>query len=439
MELQSWHISAISMKEDEEATFREVKKLLLAKGLVSVIDESQKTFQKFTHPLGLNIPSPIIGIPSSDLLSKPDNSALCYVRLLETSEDPQSRSFGLDLIIVSMDRSVGAQLLAECQSALGGQEAVRGTSLEAQIAKSLEEQVKEGTHTKLLSDPEFTLSLESLYDPTIRQQFRSFVDTFGDSAISGTLIEEILPRVGDLKKSEIRRLINNENWFSKQFSIGCYRCGAFTLAFSTRKEAQESLKPSISRKCFRCAEDTLDVIETFALREALLKGLTEGLWLEHLVHQIIQPVSVFSSGGIIFENFEIDVVSVSWENIILFECKDTSFGERDFWMSVPKAQALDANVLWIVTTQPLHDNVKNALDRQKGQVRFKIFITEKLADQQSIASDISQKLEQVQNSFLANLLTPEARLYPYYSSLHPYYSSLRRRLLRRPPTRKASF
>ena len=374
MKLQSWHVPTT-----EKVSFGEVKKCLLSKAFVSATDEAAKTFRKYTEPLKVTIAFPFITLPSSDLLARPDTNSLCYVELVEEVEETRC----VNLIIASEDELVGSQLLADCESAFGGEKAIKGTLQEAQIAESLKKRLKEGTHGKLLNNPEFTPSFEILCDPAIRQQIRPFVGTFGDSAVSGAFIEEVLPRRSELKKSEIRRLINNENWFSKQFSIGCNKCGASTLAFSTREEAQESLSHSTSHRCFMCEENALGIVEVFALKEALLKGL-QGLWLEHLVYQTMQPISLLSMGGKEIEGFEVDVVSLTCEKVILFECKDTSFGERDFWMSVPKAQTLNADILWIVTTQPLHDNVKKAIDRQKAQARFAILITEKLGDQQGI-------------------------------------------------------
>lgn len=419
MKIQTWHIPTV-----ERVSFEEIKKRLLGKGFVSVVDEAGKTFRKYTEPLKVTIHFPFVAIPSSDLLSRPDSNSLCYIEFVEDAEERQ----WLNLIMISEDELAGSQLLADCESAFGEQKVIKGTFQEAQIAERFKKELKQGPHGTFLSDPEFTSSLEILYAPAIREQFHSFVDTFGNSAISGTLIEEILPRARGFKKSEVRRLINDENLFSQRFSIGCNKCGASYLTFPTREEAQESLKHSISRKCFRCDADALNAIETFALREVLLKGLTQGLWLEHLAHQVVHPASVFSVAGIMLENFEIDVISVTSENVILFECKDTSFGERDFWMSVPKAQTAGADILWIVTTEPLHENVKRTIEGQRRQVGFEIFITENLADQQSITGNISQKLEQVQNAFLRNLFTRQAELYRFRPSL-------RRRLLRRPPTR----
>lgn len=418
MKLQSRHIAI-----GEKVSLGDLKKCLLSKGFVSATDEAAKTFRKYTEPLNVNIAFPFVTPPSSDLLARPDINSLCYIELVGESEEARYTN----LIIASEDELAGSQLLADCESAFGAQKAIKGTFQEAQLAESLKKRLKQGTHGVLLSDPEFTPSFEILYDPVVRQQIYPFVETFGNSAVSGAFIEEAIPRRSGLRKSDIRRLINNEVWFSKQFSIGCNRCGASTLAFSTREEAQESLSHSTSHRCFMCEENTLGIVEVFALKEALSKGL-QGLWLEHLVHQIMQPASLLSMAGKQIEGFEVDVVSLTCEQVILFECKDTSFGERDFWMSVPKAQALNADILWIVTTQPLHDNVRNAIDRQKSQARFNIFVTEKLADQQSIASDISQKLEQVQNSLFSNLLTSESRFYPYVPSL-------RRRLLARSPRR----
>lgn len=416
MKVQTWHIPI-----PEKVPFEEIKKQLLGKGSISVVDEAGKTFRKYTEPLKITMPFPFVTIPSSDLLSSQDGNALCYIELVEESPETQR----LNLIVISKDELTESQLLTDCQSVLGKQEATRGTTREAKIVKSLEGRLKEGPHRKLLNSPEFTAPLETLYDSVVRNQLRSFLDIFSDSIVSKALIEDILPKKSALKKAEIHRLLNNGSWFSKQFSIGCSKCGASTLVFSTKEEAQESLSHSTSHKCFMCEENTLEAVEVFGLKEAILKGLAQGLWLEYLVHQVVEPLSIFSTAGVELENFEIDVISVTCESVILFECKDTSFGERDFWMSVPKAQAVDANILWIVTTEPLHENVKRTIDGQKKQVGFTIYVTESFADQQSITGDISHKLEQVQNYFLRNLFARE----------HEFYRlpTWRRTSLRRPP------
>jgi hypothetical protein len=63
------------------------------------------------------------------------------------------------------------------------------------------------------------------------------------------------------------------------------------------------------------------------------------------------------------ESDEIDVVAVFAEQVVLVECKDTSFGQNDLYVTSVKAQNVGADVVIILSTRDIHQNVRNAIPR----------------------------------------------------------------------------
>jgi len=125
------------------------------------------------------------------------------------------------------------------------------------------------------------------------------------------------------------------------------------------------------------------VLSNAHLRQAPTKGETDkspirqGLWLEKLVEEIAKENSLATVAGRMLETNELDVVSVAHDSLIIFECKDTNFGQNDFYVLTMKAQLVGAHVMVIVTTRDVSENVKRALERVSQQeFRQRMFLIE---------------------------------------------------------------
>jgi len=73
--------------------------------------------------------------------------------------------------------------------------------------------------------------------------------------------------------------------------------------------------------------------------------------------------------GVMHDNDELDVVGVGLNKSILVECKDGAFGQNDLYSLMIQAGDIGSDVVLIVTTQPVHSNVKTTLDKYKERGR----------------------------------------------------------------------
>jgi hypothetical protein len=93
------------------------------------------------------------------------------------------------------------------------------------------------------------------------------------------------------------------------------------------------------------------------------RAVEQGLWLEWLTYETLNAYSGLVWHGVMSAGQELDALAVFNENILLAECKDTSFGHNDFVVALHKANLNSADLLLVVTTQPLHANVLSAIER----------------------------------------------------------------------------
>ena len=89
--------------------------------------------------------------------------------------------------------------------------------------------------------------------------------------------------------------------------------------------------------------------------------------------------------GVMHDNDELDVVGVGLNKSILVECKDGAFGQNDLYSLMIQAGDIGSDVVLIVTTQPVHSNVKTTLDKYKERGRRVMKIIE--GDSMKIKND----------------------------------------------------
>lgn len=123
-------------------------------------------------------------------------------------------------------------------------------------------------------------------------------------------------------------------------------------------------RETIQAACRECYDDSV----RSAIRSNKLAGgevttaLRQGLWLEHLVADVCLQFTEDVWAGQMADLFEVDVIANVDGQILLFECKDSSLGQNDFFIALKKAHAINADLLVLIATKPFHSNVVRAIE-----------------------------------------------------------------------------
>lgn len=118
------------------------------------------------------------------------------------------------------------------------------------------------------------------------------------------------------------------------------------------------------------------------------------------------------------ESFELDVVAMIHSKIVLVECKDTSFGQNDFVNLSAKAEEIDADVIGVVTTQPLHENVKGLIERRKRDAERSVFVIEDVQEPDRIRSGIQNEVENLKRDYIQEILHGDDPYVSRYGALY---------------------
>jgi hypothetical protein len=156
---------------------------------------------------------------------------------------------------------------------------------------------------------------------------------------------------------------DNPDLINTSYSITCEGCFERYLTYGSEEKARESLEHA-SKTCETCGEkDVLTVKKHFQPTVQATQGIRQGLWLEKMVERLAEERSILTVSGRMLETNELDVVSVAHDTLVLFECKDGSFGQNDYYIMAMKAKELEADVMVAVTTQEVSENVKRIVQR----------------------------------------------------------------------------
>jgi hypothetical protein len=156
----------------------------------------------------------------------------------------------------------------------------------------------------------------------------------------------------------------------------------------------------------------LHVVETFGVKAIYQQVLQQGLWLEALVSDVVESIACRQWAGRILGTDEVDIICIVANRIVMFECKDRSVGQNDLYVAAVKAQSLRADLVAIVSTQPLHANVQEVLtglnaQRQGNDDKFTAIIG---ASAWEIKSQLAEFLNSLRNIELNNWLESRGRL-----------------------------
>lgn len=217
-----------------------------------------------------------------------------------------------------------------------------------------------------------------------------------------------------LGSKELESLVNDllgKKLVSRLLQIVCHKCGAP----SVRTEASTDIKKLLSEiRCGVCNEELTasDVQEVFVLPRDVI-SLSNGLWLEEYVRNIVEKMCSKVWQGRFLGNDELDVVGLKHGNVFLFECKTTNIGHTDVYNLVIKARRLGANSCMIVTTAKIVENARKAIEELSRTEGIRIYPVEGDTDKirKLLIEHIENRISQVlRNAFFESMGIPAYRV-----------------------------
>lgn len=232
---------------------------------------------------------------------------------------------------------------------------------EAHTIARLSEQVgKRSPNGKLLADKAVRELLRNLYDDELRSDLGTLLDTFSDTPADKATMLKLQPF--DKHHSRLDRILNDEELVQTKYIVYCPKCDTHHLSFNEQSAAEATIANK-SSTCAACNTANLEVLEVYSVVDALERGIKQGLWLESLASDIIREYTNTVWTGQMIRTNEIDVLAVFSGQTLLVECKDTSFGQNDLYVTSVKAQEINANIVLIITTSDIHQNVADNVER----------------------------------------------------------------------------
>ena len=181
------------------------------------------------------------------------------------------------------------------------------------------------------------------------------------------VLENVLNRVfkkkvKELSWCEIAKILELEK------SSGEISANGKLLSNETIKAAAKALyDDGLREKVKKCLNSNTSLKE-LQISNHHLKVVKQGLWLELLAKEIMDRHCSKAWAGQFFNSNEIDVIGTISDYTVLIECKDRSFGLKDLFFTIEKANDVWADIVILITTQPLHANVKLKIPSAKSQL-----------------------------------------------------------------------
>jgi hypothetical protein len=273
-----------------------------------------------------------------------------------------TRGEAVDIVIVSRDNpnEIQAKVKPVIEETFEGEMQSRSWR-EDQLVQELRKKLGElSPNGRLLCDEQIKSACRRLANDDWRAKIVAVVSAFGDTAAPRSTLERLDSFAG--RPSALDDMLKSDDVAESQFAIYCPECDLSSLLFGEQEKAETAIRDAEGR-CGNCREQRLTIQQTFAISKPYVRGLQQGLWLETFMTDLMSEYSDALWTGQMIEGDEVDVVAVAFDQIFLIECKDTSFGQTDLYVSSVKAQNVGADVVLIVSTRDVHPNVSDAMQR----------------------------------------------------------------------------
>lgn len=422
-------VRCLNVPGADAALMARVRQAFIDEGFSSLAEDLSSMLQRHYGEYGLPVGVPGYDPQRSDTLADPQGRVLCQVSLERAADfHPSAETLVVSALCRGEEgRERATTILSRC---IDDETARPGLPEETRQVERISENLRTlSPNGRLLADPAMGSVLKWLYDVRFRRLLGRILTTFGTQpATREALLRAVtVPGGGRPPKKALTALLKTEDLFRESYLIGCPECGEPGLTFATRQQAERALRQALDRTCSFCHEGSLAVLDAYGASEHAAKGLQQGLWLESLVCETLASESLLAVAGRMLGAFELDVACVLYGHVVLVECKDAAFGQTDYVNLVVKGQELGADVVGIVTTNPLHESVKSLIAGQAQRREGEWLVAEGMEDAAEIAKTVAGWIQRLREGYLPRLFSWAGSVTPEELSYRMWATRYRRR------------
>lgn len=312
----------------------------------------------------------------------------------------------LEIKVLSESKDKFTSLLELIKSFNGVKKFNYGTFSESVEAKELKKEFNLSPHGKKLKDRKYKKVFPKLYDNETREILSEIIKTYAGLPVPIEIVKDI--EVVKKKEEIAKKIFKDKSLTSKGYTITCGKCDYLSnVTFNTKIAANKSLK-NIEYTCPQCKKITQRITETFCVREEVIDVLEGGLWLEKFIGQIMEEETKNVWSGVTIDTNELDIVAILNEKIFLIECKVPSFGETALHVLLGKAGAIDANIVIIVTSKEVHENVKSAITKYQERGEREVYLIQSNIPEK-ISSALQDILRKEEERYIKSIFKPKIR------------------------------
>lgn len=257
---------------------------------------------------------------------------------------------------------------------------------------------KPSPNGKRLSDDEFLTECKQLIDNDTRGDLQTLQRTFQDTPVTRENLE-LLERFSSNPKRTMS-LLNDSSLMSVEYGAKCRGCEDISLVFGDRSSCASIIAGSGAR-CVQCRNESFEIIELYRPKKVLVEALQQGLWLEALGLDCLKNRTNHVWAGHMAGSDEVDAIAVYADQVVLLECKDTSFGQNEFYVARAKAENVDATQVCVLTTRDIHANVESVI-KQANEARQGVY-RQRARQYHVVTNSDAKKLQQGLSDWLEKL------------------------------------
>ena len=339
----------------------------------------------------------------------------CRKRHLGASASPNpSPGNEVSMVAWVVARSdVGAKpLLSVLDAAATTEHSFQGET-ETDRWRSLEEQLaKQSPNGKILADSNIRLMIDVLYNQQKREAMKSLAESHGRDAVTVEQLGRTLSgQTGGTRRRQRKKvattdqeLMNDRHLFSPGWGFACKECGWVSVKFKDKQAGLRAFDGADLSPCPSCDRKSMGLLEVRHMDDQVVQAISQNIWLEDLVAEAVRPDAEFCVSGRVTDiGTEFDVVAVVQGRVVVFECKDGTFGGNDFAALLERAREIDADYAGVVTTSRIHENVTNRMDsRPPGELR--VFRVHDLEEADRLRDAITEQISAIKHEALSDFV-----------------------------------
>lgn len=356
---------AVAVKQIDDEKFYSIIENMTNLGFVSLRNEiaslTKIRLESVDFPFS---PRPFVW--DGELLINSERGSLVAIRNMSRRASMARRSRGqpasqsLDIVVTSRgDSDYTVECLIQSVRDLLDVELQPHSVQEAGLGRMLSKRLKGlSPNGRLLGESGVKQGCKKLEDEHLRRNVAAVVQTFQEQAVPVTA----LARLDEFAENQeaLDTFLSEESVVAKTFGLHCSSCEQTHVVFPNEESARRTIAES-DAKCGSCGKEDLTVLNIFGVRRPILRALRQGVWLESLTEDALKSRTDLVWSGQMADRDELDVVAVLADQVVLVECKDTSFGQNELYVTLAKAQNIGANEIIIVSTKDIHSNVWEAI------------------------------------------------------------------------------